>query len=286
MAEFWKSAERYWCKHCSVFVRDTKLERQNHDATAKHQSALKRFLRDIHRNHEQQERNKDRARQEIDRLNGVVSGDSRSGATPPSAAPSPGPRTGAPSETDLKKQREQLAQMGVQMPDTFRPEMAMPGEWTVTNTRVIETKTDEEKTAAKALGVRKREVTEEDKEEEDAVKSLFKKPKKWGRDTKLTSSDNENDLDALLSGPLTTKKAEDKPDTGVKLEEEHRENDPSTKAEPGFVKEEHKEPSDYIKKEPDDAIEGVDAVVPNEANEPPSEAVVFKKRKAKTLRQK
>ena len=74
MSEYWKSTPKYWCKHCSTFVRDTKLERANHDATAKHQNAVNRALRDLHRNHEREERDKERAKREVDRLNGVVSG--------------------------------------------------------------------------------------------------------------------------------------------------------------------------------------------------------------------
>ena len=56
MSEYWKSTPKYWCKHCSVYVRDTKLERTNHEATGRHQGAIKRSLRDLHRNAEQQER--------------------------------------------------------------------------------------------------------------------------------------------------------------------------------------------------------------------------------------
>jgi hypothetical protein len=279
MSEYWKSTERYWCKHCACYVRDTKLERQNHEATAKHQGALKRFLRDLHRGHEQEERNRERARQEIDRLNGVSSGSS-SGARPAVASASAS-KPGAPSESDLKKQREQLAQMGVEMPDTFRPEMAMPGEWTVTNTRVIETKTEEEKTQAKATGVRKREVTEEDKEEEEAVRGLFKKSRRWGRDSKAAPAGDE-DLDTLLSGSLSTAKPEqldgevkneENPDARVKAEEE------GIKAEP---EEGGQGIDEHVKKEEEDASNGIQTT----ETDPTAGAVVFKKRKPKNIRQR
>lgn len=288
MADHWKSGEKYWCKHCACYVRDTKLERQNHEATARHQGALKRFLRDLHRNHEREERDKERARQEIDRLNGVTGGSS-SGAPAPSAASAPVSKPGPPSENDLKKQREQLAQMGVQMPDTFRPEMAMPGEWTVTNTRVIETKTEDEKTAAKATGVRKREQTEEHKEEEDAVRGLFKKPKRWGRDSKVASGTGDEDLDTLLSGSLPVAKAEEAADP-VKEEESA---DKAVKEED--VKLEPDDSISGIKTEPAVADHGLEAVKQEEAvedgahtaaSEAPAGGVVFKKRKAKNIRQR
>ncbi|KAK0388850.1 hypothetical protein NLU13_5093 [Sarocladium strictum] len=291
MAEYWKSTERYWCKHCACYVRDTKLERQNHEATAKHQGALKRFLRDLHRGHEQEERNRERARQEIDRLNGITSGSS-SGSRPSGASASATRQT-VPPASDLKKQREQLAQMGVQMPETFRPEMAMPGEWTVTNTRVIETKSEQEKTEAKATGVRKREVTEEDKEEEDAVQSLFKKPRRWGRDSKAAQQGGDEDLDALLSGNLDTAKVEQDGEGQVKTEESQH---PDVKEEDDPVKPEPDDSKSGIKPEPDEAGHGIDEVVKKEEDttdaSKPTEgessegAVVFKKRKPKHIRQR
>src|SRR5207237_1004994 len=139
---YWKSTNKYWCKHCSVFVRDTKLERANHEATAKHQGAVKRALRDLHRSADQKEREKERAKREVDRLNGVVSGSSsasRTGATKPSggayATAAAAPQA---SQADRQKQLEQLAELGVNIPTELRSGMALAGEWTVTSTRVIE----------------------------------------------------------------------------------------------------------------------------------------------------
>lgn len=290
MSEYWKSADRYWCKHCACYVRDTPLERRNHEATGKHQGALKRFLRELHRGHEREEREKERARYEIERLNGVVGGSSsaaRTGSSTLSSSTSSTTQARAPSENDLKKQREQLAQMGVQMPDTFKPEMAMPGEWTVTNTRVVETNEDgEEKVEAKATGVRKREMPEEMREEEAAVRSLFKKPRRWGRDDKTEVGGEDDDLDALLSGSITTKKEQDTPGPEVKkeqdggeVEEVKREDEPAAE-------------NDAVKKEPDDATQGLDEVAATkdepvkQEDTPTTGAVVFKKRKAKNIRQK
>ncbi|KAF5972931.1 formin binding protein [Fusarium coicis] len=284
MSEYWKSTPKYWCKHCETYVRDTKLERQNHESTAKHQGALKRFLRDLHRNHEREEREKDRAKREVERLNGVVG--ASSSAAGPSSRPAPRTQQSAPTEASLKKQREQLAAMGVAMPSDFRPEMAMPGEWTVTNTRIIDAKTEEDEEAkveARANGVRKREATEDEKEEENAVRGLFKKPRRWGRDSKAMPQQEDQELDALLSGSTFTprtakeetedttnvKKEEDATaDTAVKTEdatEVKREDNTDVKTETPA------EP--LIKPEPEEAESGV-------------QTVVFKKRKPKGIRQK
>lgn len=311
MAEYWKSTPKYWCKHCSVYVRDTKLERQNHDATAKHQGAVKRALRDLHRGHEKEEREKDRAKREIERLNGVVSSSSSSGAaaTTTSSAPGTGanatrPRFGgALPESERKRQAEQLASLGVSLPDEFRRDLAMAGDWQVTSTTVVQEKPDDANSGAIARGIHKRERTEEQLEEEEAVKSLFKKPRRWGRDSRTTGDhDASHDLDALLSGGLSVKKTEEK-----KEEHDHvKEEDDSGP----HVKTEQEHPP--IKEEPSDEAGPLPADVPAAATEDdagaksdiPSiktedgdgaqepiggadtPAVVFKKRKPKNIRQK
>ncbi|KAL7931611.1 hypothetical protein V8C35DRAFT_112830 [Trichoderma chlorosporum] len=282
MSEYWKSTPKYWCKHCSCYVRDTKLEKANHEATAKHQGALKRSLRDLHRNHEREEREKERARQEIARLNGVVGGPSSAGPSGISA------KASGPSESQLKSQREQLAALGVAIPTDFQPEMAIPGEWTVTKTTVIEEKGEadgETKIKAKATGVRKREETEEQKEEEEAMRGLFKKPRRWGRDSKTMPGDEDEDLDALLSTAVPLKAEAPADKSAMKKEEDGdsfearvpKEEDISIKAEPDTGAQ-GQEPS--IKREPivkaEEEAEESSGITP----------VVFKKRKPKGIRSK
>lgn len=316
MAEYWKSTPKYWCKHCSVYVRDTKLERQNHEATAKHQGAVKRALRDLHRGHEREEREKERAKREIERLNGVVSSDgsastSAAGAgagagpswrTRPGAGAGAGAGSGAGaggpmSETERKRQAEQLASLGVSLPDEFRKDLAMAGDWQVTSTTIVkETPTDASNPGTSARGVHKRERTDEEIEEEKAIKGLFKKPRRWGRDSRAAAGEGSStDLEALLSGGLVVKKQEE--DT-VKKEEEG----PDSTIATAPAKEEQERP--LIKQEPSE--EGL--TVPTEVATNPSPestlktedgasaadapgapdipTVTFKKRKPKNIRQK
>ncbi|KAK4034184.1 hypothetical protein C8A01DRAFT_49381 [Parachaetomium inaequale] len=295
MSEYWKSTPKYWCKHCSVFVRDTGLERANHEATAKHQGAIKRSLRDLHRNADQKEREKERAKREVDRLNGVVSGSSggASSASRPATKPSSG-AYGAPppqqvSQAERQKQLEQLAELGVSIPTELRGNMAMAGEWTVTSTKVIANpgdSTDDKDLAAaegRATGVkRERERTEEEKEQEEAIKGLFKKPRKWGVGSKTMPVEEDAELDALLSGPLVTAKKEESEAPPVKTEDIQEEaaegGGDGDGGEP--VKQ---EPSPPIKKEPDEEETGLGV---GAAEEREGAAVVFKKRKPKNLRQK
>ncbi|KGQ12465.1 hypothetical protein BBAD15_g1795 [Beauveria bassiana D1-5] len=301
MSEYWKSTPRYWCKYCAVYVRDTKLERANHESTARHQGAIKRSLRDLHRSHDRDERDKERAKREIDRLNGVVPGGNASSSGTPapltstsssthtlgSSRPAPPPTA---TEASLKKQREQLAELGVAIPSSFRPEMAMPGEWTVTSTRVVETRrgggNDSGAVEARASGVRKREENEEEKEEEEAVRGLFKKAKRWGRDSKGMPDDQDAELDALLSGSLVKKQSlaeDDVKEAGEEEEEEEEEKKVEEKTEDGIdVK---LEPA--VKEEPDTAAGCITATATKlEDADSAVGAVVFKKRKPKGLRTK
>ncbi|PSR82682.1 hypothetical protein BD289DRAFT_437083 [Coniella lustricola] len=314
MSEHWKSTPRYWCKHCATYVRDTKLERLNHEATGKHQGAVKRSLRDLHRTKEHEDRDKERAKREIERLNGVVSGTPRSsGASGPSSSFSGGASRGNMSESERQRQAEQLASLGVSVPQQFRGEMAMAGEWTVTSTTVVEEKPrqseDDMNPEARARGVRKRERTDEEKEEEDAIKSLFKKPRRWGRDSKIAGGDADQDLDALLSGGLVVKKKEE--------EEEKEEGEDLKKAVDGSAgkteedpvgesvgmadageddtKQEHVSAENVpaIKEEPADGLDAIptaEAQTGSDAQETPglseTPVVAFKKRKPKNIRQK
>lgn len=127
MSEYWKSAPKYWCKHCKTYVRDTKLERQNHESTGKHQGAIKRFLRDLHRGHEREDREKQRAKDEVARLNSVTSGGGSAAGTGVESGSAvggaPWRRTTTTANTassnagmapaERAKQVKQLAEMGV-----------------------------------------------------------------------------------------------------------------------------------------------------------------------------
>ncbi|KAI0168912.1 hypothetical protein GGR52DRAFT_496708 [Hypoxylon sp. FL1284] len=298
MSEYWKSTPKYWCKHCSTYVRDTKLERTNHEATAKHQGNLKRFLRDLHRNHEQEQREKDRAKREIDRLNGLVDSTSSDHAASSSTSAAGGRTSTAhqpqASGGQRQKQWEQLAEMGIDVPTELRGDMAMAGEWTVTNTRVIaDASTPESGDAGAksvdgvASGVRKRPKREPDEEEEEnAIKGLFKKPKRWGRDTKQAPEDDA-ELDALLSGTLARPpKTEEQSQDKIK-----REDYPPIKKEepPSGIKEEADDGRDLADIKPAAASVGEIPVkqedgAEDEPNQAP--AVVFKKRKPKNIRQR
>ncbi|KAI1277003.1 hypothetical protein F5Y07DRAFT_119465 [Xylaria sp. FL0933] len=285
MSEYWKSTPKYWCKHCSTYVRDTKLERTNHEATAKHQSGLKRFLRDLHRGHENEQREKDRAKREIDRLNGVIT-------SKPSTSASASTSSTTATAAQRQQQWEQLAEMGIDVPTELRRDMALAGEWSVTSTRIIDDApelADDDDAESKptnvdavATGVRKRpkQESEDEKDEAEAgVQALFKKPRIWGRDTKQAVEDDA-ELDALLSAPLTKppKKEEDGAEEPAIKEESHPK-----------IKKEESEVDGLLDEttKPKTGEHSIGAAVKEEPDKEPSDpVVVFKKRKPKNIRQK
>ncbi|PQE31050.1 hypothetical protein CJF32_00006082 [Rutstroemia sp. NJR-2017a WRK4] len=288
MSEYWKSTPSYWCKHCKTYVRDTKLEKANHEATPRHQGNLKRFLRDLHRGHEKEQREKDRAKDEVARLNGLVSGSGAEGSSSSSSqatysAPKP---QATPSQR--KQQLAQLAEMGISIPDEFRPDMAMAGEWQVTSERIVDDE-NEKKPDALALGVRKREQEDEDEEAIEAKK------RRWGTAIRTYPTEKEDvDLDALLNNATRKGKG---PTVKSEAEPEVK---PEIKTEPGAAADDSGQTQDskdavqvpVIKKEPSfDEAPTLPSDIPaadvkQEADEPTATGVVFKKRKAKNIRQK
>ncbi|OOF95798.1 hypothetical protein ASPCADRAFT_396507 [Aspergillus carbonarius ITEM 5010] len=293
MAEYWKSAPKVWCKQCKIFIRDTAFEKSQHEATAKHQGNLKRFLRDIHRNNEQQQRETQRAKNEVERLRQTVAGSSAGGkdgdAAPwkRAAAPAPQPQERPVSIEERKRQMAQLAEMGVAIPDEFRREMALAGEWQTVAEKVVQPRDDAK--ASQSLGVRKRKHEERDEEEEEAKREAERFVSKgWGSRTRqYPGATEDTDLDALLESTKEIKKA--KPATTADPDPKPEEEPDSTKGQFVPVKSEGDvaapeggEPS-QIKQEEIETGSSTPAVK-DEPDEAPAAGVVFKKRKAKVMR--
>ena len=298
MSEYWKSTPKYWCKHCKTFVKDTKFEKTNHEATPKHQGNLKRFLRDLHKGHEREERDRKRAKDEVDRLNGVVPG-SGSKTTDPlerkSAIPSSNSLKQA-TPADRKKQLAQLAELGVAVPEDFRKEMAMAGDWQTTSERPIyETVKKEEgsedvKPGGLNVGVRKRKF-EGQEEEEEAGETVAKRG--WGSTTRMypdAAGDGEDDLDALLNTtktikrPVNDSKSSPSDVTAGNQDQQAIAQKSGSPAAPSLKREESFKPGipDLI---PDEGNAASKTTIKKEdqATEP---GILFKKRKAKPIRQK
>ena len=290
---------KYWCKHCKTFVRDTKLEKTNHEATPKHQGNLKRFLRDLHKGHEREEREKQRAKDEVDRLNGVVSGSGSK--APPWERKSAIPATSASRQAtpaDRKKQLAQLAELGVAVPEDFRKEMAMVGDWQTTSERLIyDTVKKEEdggdvKPEGLNIGVRKRKF-EGQEEEEEAGETVVRRG--WGSTVRAyPGQEDDKDLDALLMTTKVLKReegdVEGKPAPGSfsragRVIDQSAEQASLIAANGQRIKREESSENEVL---PETMPEkhGVEAPAMKQEDDAAAMGVVFKKRKAKPIRQK
>lgn len=190
-------------------MKDTPLEKTNHEASPRHQGNLKRSLRDLHRNNEKAEREKQYAKVEAARLNG----------TGPAVGPLSGSGDGkfkttvnftrtpakAANPDDRKRQVAQLAALGVAVPEDFRRENAMVGDWQVTAQKITwdsnaGTKQEEEVDVKPGLniGVRKRKNEEGEEDLEPAKLEEDKKRPRYGRDLRGLPGNDDDDLNALL----------------------------------------------------------------------------------------
>ena len=185
MAEYWKSTPKYWCKHCKTFVVDTKIARSQHESTGKHQGALARFLRVLHRNNERETSTKEAAKQEVARLEALTSGKPLPSTTTAVGASLGGATTKwatstvrSLSEAEQKSQLKQLESLGVALPEEFRKEVAMPGEWQEIATKSTTTAADGGKRGTLSSGAKsaveeskgqaKEEILRKRKAEEEA----------------------------------------------------------------------------------------------------------------------
>lgn len=252
----------------------------------------------MHRGHEKDEKDKERAKNEVARLNGLVTGGGSGSGSGASSSSSPfgrGPTPTIPkpqaTASQRKQQLAQLAEMGVSIPDEFRPDMAMAGEWEVTEQRIIEDNDGEKKPDAVALGVRKRAAEDEDEEAAEANK------RRWGSAYRSHPTDeDETDLDALLGnvigkgkGPAV--KLEPRDEVKVETKDEPHLSDLPSQAAAGPLINTADQKNAVFKREPSDG--GL-----TEPNDPPLDTsveqdvkhkepeVIFKKRKAKNIRQK
>ncbi|KAJ5814971.1 Zinc finger U1-type [Penicillium riverlandense] len=282
MAEYWKSAPRHWCKQCKIFIRDTPFEKTQHEASGKHQSALKRFLREIHKDNEIKTRESQRAKSEVERLRQSVAGsggDSKAGAPSRSAVPTPPTARKQPdrpvSIEERKKQMAQLADMGIAVPQEYRADMAVAGDWQT----MSETKIDDE-SAKLSVGVRKRKLEGQEEEEEDEHAPEPFVSKGWGSRMRVypgAQEEREEDLDALLASTKDIKK------TKTTAETEKPANDAAGPDKKGDG-EAHADAQVLVQAKTPGGSEIVEQKTEEEEVKGEETAPVFKKRKPKVMR--
>lgn len=180
----------------------------------------------------------------------------------------------------------QLAEMGVAIPQEYRADMALAGEWQTLSETKIEDREGLEG-AARSIGVRKRKHEGDDEEEDHAPEPL--ESKGWGSRMKTypgAQDDDDEDLDALLASTKDLKK----PKTAMPVaateeaEEQKQELAPVPKTEDGTPdsKAPGTEETTVVKKEEPNEFPAppIDEKAPSEE----TTGFVFKKRKSKVMR--
>lgn len=275
---------KYWCKHCSIYVKDTPVERKQHENTGKHQGNLKRFLQGIQKDHQRTERDKDRAKAEIDRLNRVTGASSSTSSQPstnsvinkrskPNATPL--------SAADQKRQWTQLAEMGIAVPQHARADMAMAGDWQTVSTREVRETVTEEDTKLN-IGVRKRRL--EDDDDIDGTPEIGVR-EAWGAATRSypTTTDTAQDLNALLEVPVIKRQTPaNEAIQQQQIESGSSDSEPIVKAEDSLDGEKQFQTSGEAPNISPDAEQKAETQPKAPAMEPEaSEVPVFRKRKTK-----
>lgn len=185
----------------------------------------------------------------------------------------------------------QLAEMGVAIPDEYRGDMALAGEWQT----LSETKIEEIEGAAKSIGVRKRkhDGDEEDEDDESGNPSERLVSQGWGSRMRVypgaQNDDDDEGLDALLASTRDLKKAKvPLPDANLELSKSVEEPKPelasSVKKEEDAAESKDQETGSttHVKTEEPSVL----SITPTEEKPSVEDAPgpVFKKRKAKVMR--
>lgn len=187
---------------------------------------------------------------------------------------------------ERKKQIAQLAEMGIAIPDEYRGELALAGEWQTVSERVIRTGDDaEEGKAGSSIGVRKRKMEGDEEEQEARQEAERFVSQGWGSRTRqYPGAQSDADLDALLDSTKDVKKVIlSTPDEHAKEEatkegatpRNDTEHAAARESEPPSIKAEDKEVAQ---------LDTSDTPAVKQEDEAAPTGVVFKKRKPKVLR--
>lgn len=208
------------------------------------------------------------------------------------SASAPAKRTAAPanrpvSAEERKKQMSQLAEMGVAIPEEYRGDMALTGEWqTVSETRL------DVPEGARSIGIRKRKLEGDEDEESGQIPEQYVS-KGWGSRMKTypgaDDDGDDSDLDALLASTKELKKSKmeteavdpKEQESSFSLASKKEEDDTADSEDPVTAVPDVEEPNPVKKEETDDSAIPIPSTAP-ESEEVPG--VVFKKRKAKVMR--
>lgn len=186
----------------------------------------------------------------------------------------------------------QLAEMGVAIPQEYRADMALAGEWQTMSETKLESAEDLE-SAAKSIGVRKRKHEGDEEEDEHAPEPIERKG--WGSRMKTYPgvTDDDEDLDALLASTKDIKRSKagavpsGAVDTAEKSEVQQEGFAPVPKTEAEGLEPGPAKAQTLAAVKSEETEDSTGPSVPPGEEKPWSEetpGIVFKKRKAKVIR--
>ncbi|KAN0061568.1 hypothetical protein ACQY0O_006415 [Thecaphora frezii] len=109
MADVWISRKRWTCKYCNVTINDDIPSRRQHEGGLRHKNNVERALKGFYRKGEQEKKEADLAKQEMDKIErqalasyalDQAAATASSSALPPSLSAAPQPSASAPSEAE------------------------------------------------------------------------------------------------------------------------------------------------------------------------------------------
>lgn len=172
----------------------------------------------------------------------------------------------------------QLAAMGVAIPEEYRTDVAMAGDWqTVSRKSAAKEVKSEGKNVMLTSAEKKRKMKDREEQEDEQEEEVLANRRGWGRALKKFPTDRmggTQDLDSLLGGPIMLKKEEvdsEKHNDEVKGEKEEKEQ----------TTQDIKDESIESLQEQKPSVMEAKSSQPPEPSEPP---VMFKKRKAKPIK--
>jgi hypothetical protein len=176
--------------------------------------------------------------------------------------------------------------MGIAVPDEYRGELALAGEWQTVSERVIRTDDDaEEGKPGSSIGVRKRKMEGDEEEQEARQEAERFVSQGWGSRTRqYPGAQSDADLDALLDSTKDVKKvklltpdeqSKEKASKGGATPSDDTEQAAAPESELPSVKSEDKEAAQ---------LATTDTPAVKQEEEAAPTGVVFKKRKPKVLR--
>ena len=195
---------------------------------------------------------------------------------------------------ERKQQMAKLAEMGISIPEEYRREMAMAGEWQTTSERLIydtvkaEKEDEDVKPNGLNIGIRKRKLEGREEGEEFEERVIRKA---WGSKTRTyPSAEADQDLDDLLNSTSVLSKSKESGEEAVATAEPRVSpvNQHMTlagvAAESGPPKIKRESSAEAVGMIPDNnPLTGTPV---KQEDELPNEVVFFKKRKSRPIRQK